>query len=161
MPHFFCRRLLFGIFFGGVTACPSEVRTLRQMKRVAVISSDKTLERAVVLALECAAAGKVEVVAAANDGDADRIADCIADCDTVVVLGAAWFSSGRLSAEALRNGCRRHGDRRTEIYVVSWQHGEQTVLGMLESGIDQYMTFPLSLRRLCIKVLGPRWAAAR
>ena len=121
------------------------------MKRIAVISSDKLLERTVVLALRCAAAGnclpvgRVEVVQVAADGD---LAGAACGCDSVVVLGAAPIVSGRLSAEVL------HGQRvrRPRIFVISWQLGEQTVLGLLESGIDQYMTFPLSLRRLCMKI---------
>lgn len=132
-----------------------------QMKRIAIISSDKMLERAVVLALEAsaareaAAAGglrRTEVVSLPADADmASETEGRIGGCDAVVVLGAAGFVSGRLSAGMLR----RCGGGRPEIFVVSWQHGEQTVLGLIESGIDQYMTFPLSLRRLCVKLLGP------
>lgn len=88
----------------------------------------------------------VEVVplAAGEDWTAEA-----ARCDSVVILGAAGFLAGRLSAAAMRG----RNMRRPEIFVVSWQHGEQTVLGLIESGVDQYMTFPLSLRRLCIKLL--------
>ena len=140
------------------------------MKRIAVISSDKVLGRAVALALECSAAGRrsgavlmpageadagaekrgrgerIEVVALAADGALRD--DVIGRCDIVVVVGAAGFVSGRLSAGRLHN-C----GRRPEIFVVSWQHNEQTVLGLIESGIDQYMTLPLSLRRLCLKIV--------
>lgn len=42
--------------------------------------------------------------------------------------------------------------RRPAIYVISWQLQEQMVLSLLEIGIDQYMTFPLSLQRLRNKV---------
>ena len=145
---------MFGIFFGA-SYPPRVARDTRSMKRIAVISSDKALERAVVAALECAGGGSVEVVAA-SAGEA-------AACDTVVVLGAAEFASGRLSAASLRDNGANNGAnngtnngaamRRPEIYVISWQHSEQTVLGLLEGGVDQYMTFPLSLRRLCLKVL--------
>ena len=141
---------MFGIFFGA-SYPPRVARDTRSMKRIAVISSDKALERAVVAALECAGGGSVEVVAA-SAGEA-------AACDTVVVLGAAEFASGRLSAASLRDNGANNGTnngaapRRPEIYVISWQHSEQTVLGLLEGGVDQYMTFPLSLRRLCLKVL--------
>ena len=38
------------------------------------------------------------------------------------------------------------------VYVVAWQHSEQTVLSLLENGVDQYMTFPVNLQRLRGKV---------
>lgn len=120
------------------------MRAAVEMRRIAVISSDKRLERTVVLALECAGTGRVKVIPAANRTDE------VAGCDTVVVLGASWFASGRLSAAAFRS----QDMPLPRIYVVSWQHNEQTVLGLIESGVDQYMTFPLSLRRLCVKLLG-------
>ena len=120
-----------------------------KMKRIAVISSDKMLERTVVLALECAATGRVEVVAAGGRATEGSLPD-VTDCDTVVVIGAGGFASGRLSARRLRGA----GVRRPQIFVVSWQHNEQTVMGLIECGVDQYMTFPLSLRRLCVKLLG-------
>lgn len=107
------------------------------MKRIALISSDSAVRRTVALALECAGA---EVV------DETRTEELRA-CDIVVVLGAAAFVSGRLSVERLR----RQGERRPEIFVISWQHTEQTVLGLLECGVDQYMTFPVCLGRLRIK----------
>ena len=119
------------------------------MKRIAVISSDTTLSRAVALALECsaAAAGRVEVVTAAA---ADAMGDGLTErCDIVVVVGAAGFVSGQLSARKMR----RRGERRPEIFVISWQHNEQTVTGLIECGVDQYMTLPLSLRRLCRKIV--------
>lgn len=126
------------------------------MKRIAVISSDKVLGRTVVVALRCSAARsaagmrRVEVVTLAP---AALCGEAIDTCDTVVVLGSAGFLSGRLSAEVLR---RRKKRARPQIFVISWQHSEQTVLGLIECGVDQYMTFPLSLRRLCVKLLGQR-----
>ena len=39
-------------------------------------------------------------------------------------------------------------------YVVSWQQSEQTVLSLLECGVNQYLTFPVSLQRLRAKVAG-------
>ena len=38
------------------------------------------------------------------------------------------------------------------VYVVAWQQAEQTVLSLLECGVDQYMTFPVSLQRLRTKI---------
>ena len=128
------------------------------MRRIAVISSDKMLERAVVLALECSAAAasagcrrEVEVMPLGDCccATADELCEAAAGCDKVVILGAAGVVSGGLPAELIR----RRDRRRPEIYVVSWQHSEQTVLGLIEGGADQYMTFPVNLRRLCLKVL--------
>lgn len=146
---------MFGIFFGGVALPVWSGAWWIQMKRIAVISSDKRLERAVVLAIESSAAaaartaaGRMVEVIPLGDGTG------IASCDKVVILGSAGFVSGRLSAAAIH--AAGEGGRRPEIFVVSWQHDERTVVGLIESGVDQYMTFPLSLRRLCIKVLGLR-----
>lgn len=135
------------------------------MKRIAVISSDKVLERVVCSAIECSAAvlaragrsvGQVEVVALNGDGEALTDAERhIAGCDKVVILGSAGFVSGRLSATGLHDAGGTH-ERRPEIFVISWQHDERTVLGLIDGGVDQYMTFPLSLRRLCVKLFGLR-----
>lgn len=140
--------VVFGIFFGYTTQ-PVTMRVADVMRRIAVISSDKLLERLVVLALQSSAAGsgaRVEVVPIPADSD---FKTAVAGCYAVVVLGAARLISGRLPIAELH----RQSALRPQIYVVSWQIGEQTVLGLLESGIDQYMTFPLSLRRLCFKLL--------
>lgn len=68
--------------------------------------------------------------------------------DLVIVLHVAPFLCGRDVIRAVRPA----GLRRPLFYVVSWQQSEQTVLSLLECGVDQYMTFPLSLQRLRGKV---------
>lgn len=68
--------------------------------------------------------------------------------DVVIVLHVAPFLCGR----DIVRGVRPAGLRRPLFYVVSWQQSEQTVLSLLECGVDQYMTFPLSLQRLRGKV---------
>lgn len=68
--------------------------------------------------------------------------------DLVIVLQTTPMLNGR---DVLRE-LRPDGLRRPLLYVIAWQQTEQTVLGMLESGVDQYMTFPLSLQRLRAKV---------
>lgn len=49
---------------------------------------------------------------------------------------------------------------RSAIYVITWQQDEQSVLSLLESGIDQYLTFPICIDRLrnkvCEQILGRR-----
>lgn len=69
--------------------------------------------------------------------------------DLVLVLEAAPFWSGR---ELFRR-IRPRPLRRPEIYVVARHQRDETVLGLLECGVDQYMTFPLNLARLRGKVI--------
>ncbi len=68
--------------------------------------------------------------------------------DLVILLTATPFLCGRDVVHTLRPP----GLRRPQVYVVSWQQSEQVVLGLLECGVDQYMTFPVSLARLRGKV---------
>lgn len=70
--------------------------------------------------------------------------------ELVIVLGAAPFLNGSEWVERLRPRLLR----RPTIYVLSWQHAEQTVLSLLECGVDQYMTLPLNPVRLRAKVIG-------
>ena len=86
---------------------------------------------------------------------ASDVAEVEADCrrgrfERVVVLGCSMFSDGRVSVDRLRP----QGLRRPEIYVLSWQHSEEAVLSLLECGVNQYITFPVNLRRLCRKIGG-------
>ena len=68
--------------------------------------------------------------------------------DLVIVLEAGLFLCGE---EPLRE-VRPAGLRRPAVYVLSWQQAEHTVLSLLEAGVNQYMTFPVSLHRLRRKV---------
>ncbi len=68
--------------------------------------------------------------------------------DLVIVLGAGPFLCGR---DPVRHS-RPEGVRRPLFYVISWQQAEQTVLSLLECGVDQYLTFPVNLQRLRNKV---------
>ena len=56
-------------------------------------------------------------------------------------------------ARELIGRLRPEGLRRPVVYVLSWQQCEQTVLALLECGVDQYLTFPVSLQRLRAKVV--------
>lgn len=47
---------------------------------------------------------------------------------------------------------RPRGLKRPRIYVLSWQQSEQIVLSLLEQGVDQYLTLPISLERLRGKI---------
>lgn len=68
--------------------------------------------------------------------------------DLVIVLQAASFLCGGNPVREVRPAGLRH----PAVYVLSWQQAEQTVLSLLESGVDQYMTFPVNLQRLRRKV---------
>lgn len=68
--------------------------------------------------------------------------------DLIIILRVAPFLCG---GNVVR-GVRPEGLRRPLFYVISWQQSEQTVLSLLECGVDQYMTFPVSLQRLRNKV---------
>lgn len=80
-------------------------------------------------------------------------AEAVDDCrrgryERVVILGLATLADGRVTVESLRP----RGAVRPEIYVLAWRHSEQAVLSLLECGVNQYITFPVSLRRLCRKL---------
>ena len=82
---------------------------------------------------------------------ADMQADvrCASDVpDLVVVVGTSAFFTGCDVVRTLRPA----GLGRPLVYVVAWQRAEQTVLSLLECGVDQYMTFPVSLQRLRTKI---------
>lgn len=58
---------------------------------------------------------------------------------------ARLHSAGSLNAEQCNN-------QRSAILVIAWQQAEQTVLSLLEEGVDQYMTFPICANRLYGKI---------
>lgn len=64
--------------------------------------------------------------------------------DLVIILLITPFMSGSDLVRRIR-----HIDKcRPPIYVISWQQSEQTVLSLLECGVDQYLTFPICMGRL-------------
>lgn len=69
--------------------------------------------------------------------------------DLVIVVGTSLFFSGCDvgPASCVLRDC---GGR----WSTSWrgQQAEQSVLSLLECGVDQYLTFPVSLQRLRTKV---------
>lgn len=72
--------------------------------------------------------------------------------DIVIMLSVAPFIDG---SEFIRR-IRRQGDRRPAVYVLSWHQAEHIVLSLLEAGVDQYLTFPVSMGRLYGKVRSDR-----
>lgn len=69
--------------------------------------------------------------------------------ELVIVIGVRLFRSGTAWMERVRP----HPLRRPEIFVLAWQQSEQTVVGLLEEGVNQYMTFPLNPVRLRAKII--------
>ncbi len=66
----------------------------------------------------------------------------------VIILGITPFIDG---SHLIRH-IRPEGSRLPLIYVVSWQHSEHAILSLLESGVNQYMTFPICMARLKSKI---------
>ena len=68
--------------------------------------------------------------------------------DLIIVIS----TSPLLKSPQLIQGLRGKSTHRPLIFVITWQLSEQVVIGLLEMGIDQYMTFPISVERLRSKV---------
>lgn len=114
------------------------------MHRVLIVSDERFLQRLVGFALTGLDA---EMHYAEGADEAER--HCRHTLfDLVLILETAPFLSGRSLIERIRPA----GLRRPAVYVVTWQQAEQTVLSLLECGVDQYLTFPVSLARLRNKV---------
>lgn len=62
----------------------------------------------------------------------------------IIILAIAPFMDGSNIITEIRSTLRQ----RLPIYVISWQQSEHVVLSLLESGADQYMTFPICMIRL-------------
>lgn len=89
----------------------------------------------------------VEVHGAARAADVDHECRC-GMFDLVIILGTAAFFDGSGVVARLRP----QGLKRPEIFVMSWQYSEQTVMSLLECGVNQYMTFPVNMHRFRRKV---------
>lgn len=68
--------------------------------------------------------------------------------DLVIILSLSHFVGDSTLVKQLRHHCLR----RVAIYVIGWHYSERAVLSLLECGVDQYLTFPISLPRLCGKL---------
>ena len=114
------------------------------MHRILVVSENAFLRHLVTLSL---ADLDAELRAVVGMDDMEGVCRAVG-FDLVILLTATPFLCGRDVVHTLRPP----GLRRPQVYVVSWQQSEQVVLGLLECGVDQYMTFPVSLARLRGKV---------
>ena len=112
--------------------------------RILIVADDAVAREVIRLAL----AGLGAELHCAADRDAMQRCCRRLAFDVVLVLRASPFLCGGQPVRALRPA----GLRRPALYVLSWQQAEQTVLSLLEEGVDQYLTFPVSLPRLRRKV---------
>lgn len=113
------------------------------MEQVVILSSDCFLGRLVERSLAGLGVGRC----------------CVEQCEElerllgrggvalVLLLEAAPLIS---RAESLSVMCHKRG--RVPLFLISWHHSEQMALALLERGVDQCMTFPLSFTRLRRKV---------
>ncbi len=69
--------------------------------------------------------------------------------DLIILISTTPLINGSDLIRQLRPKTTHH----PQIYVISWQLSEQVVLGLLEMGVDQYMTFPISVERLKNKII--------
>ena len=114
------------------------------MNRILIVSDDIFLRDMVRLSLIDM---RTEVRCAADADEMEGLCRRVL-FDLVIVVGTSAFFSGCDVVRTLRPA----GLKRPLVYVVAWQHAEQTVLSLLECGVDQYMTFPVSLQRLRTKI---------
>ncbi len=114
------------------------------MHRILIVSDEEFLRDVIRLSL---ADMQADVRCASDVPDMQRMVRRML-FDLVVVVGTSAFFTGCDVVRTLRPA----GLKRPLVYVVAWQHAEQTVLSLLECGVDQYMTFPVSLQRLRTKI---------
>ena len=136
----------FGTVLGALPFRLTESNHVEHLPRILILSQDDLLAELVRASLD----GIGAEIRRAPDLETLRRLAAVQVFDLVIALHVWPFCCG---AEVVRL-LRPERLRRPEIYVVSWQQSEQTVLGLLEYGVDQYMTFPLNLMRLRGKVIG-------
>lgn len=119
---------------------------MERLPRILILSQDVLLAELVCASLEGIGA---EIRLAEDLAAFERLTERLV-FDLVIALHVWPFCCG---AEVLRR-LRPERLPRPAVYVVAWQQSEQTVLGLLECGVDQYLTFPLNLMRLRGKVIG-------
>jgi len=114
------------------------------MNRILIVSDERFLQRLVGFSL---AGLDAETHYARGADEAERLCRRML-FDLILVLGVSPFLTGRDPIGRIRPA----GLHRPAVYVLTWQQAEQTVLSLLECGVDQYLTFPVSLARLRSKV---------
>ena len=79
----------------------------------------------------------------------DSAEDVVRQCfkhrpDLVIIVAIAPFLNGSHLIQRIRLG----QEHKPAIYVIAWHQSEHIVLGLLECGVDQYMTLPVCMGRL-------------
>ena len=105
------------------------------MHRILIVSDEEFLRDVIRLSL---ADMQADVRCASDVPDMQRMVRRML-FDLVVVVGTSAFFTGCDVVRTLRP-------------AGLGQQAEQTVLSLLECGVDQYMTFPVSLQRLRTKI---------
>lgn len=114
------------------------------MHRILIVSDEEFLRDVIRLSL---ADMQADVRCASDVPDMQRMVRRML-FDLVVVVGtSAFFTAATWCAR-----CAPPVSDGPLVYVVAWQQAEQTVLSLLECGVDQYMTFPVSIQRLRTKI---------
>ena len=115
------------------------------MARILIFASDVLLIELVRTTL---AGLQAEIRTATSWADFDRLTARMV-FEVVLVLEVAPLWCGRAFFRRLRP----RSLRRPEIFVIAWHQSDETVLSLLECGVDQYLTFPLNPARLRSKVI--------
>ena len=110
------------------------------MHRILIVSDEEFLRDVIRLSL---ADMQADVRCASDVPDMQRMVRRM-----LFDVGTSAFFTGCDVVRTLRPA----GLGRPLVYVVAWQQAEQTVLSLLECGVGQYMTFPVSLQRLRTKI---------
>ena len=120
------------------------------MHRILIVSDEEFLRDVIRLSL---ADMQADVRCASDVPDMQRMVRRML-FDLVVVVGTSAFFTGCDVVRTLRPYINHFhiGNAVVKQGVVAWQQAEQTVLSLLECGVDQYMTFPVSLQRLRTKI---------
>ena len=109
-----------------------------------VIYSERSATASLIAAILGTAAARIVCCSSAEQA----IVACQRERPTIIiVLSVAPFIDGSEFISRIRP----RGKSSPAVYVVAWQQAEQTVLSLLECGVDQYMTFPICMGRLRIK----------
>ena len=114
------------------------------MKRVLIAGSDPVL-REMIASILADVSAEICVVDNLDCSAKEARQGCF---DLVIMLDIAPFFNGSNPVALLRP----ERLRRPEIFIFAWQHSEQMVLGLLECGISQYLTFPINIRRAKRKI---------
>lgn len=62
------------------------------------------------------------------------------------------FSESFLCGSDIVRQLRSRRLPKPKIYLLSWLQGEQTVMSLFESGVDQYLSLPVNIPRLVSKI---------